>query len=472
MSYHALDHVILLIQEIIHHCCLAFLLLECIINETKVKMESFFSRSMSGPPFEGNEEKKFEFCRYGSFKDWPCECPVYPSRLASAGFFATGNGDEVVCYVCGARKAGWKDGDDPGAIHRQLSGDCQFFSENFEGNVPISASEVIGNEISNDQRLSDLQRLLESTSLGESLNAEEGVNRNNATDNEENLDENSNRICSLENTNVANAGVVTTGSETVVTENDRSSPSVQNSVNPISSQSEDQSSMTRSKSSDSVSSNTSRSSIATASNVSDSARIHSQVSAGSRNMGSKKNQGMDIPPPTGAAIGPLRFERNRLATFKKWPSGAKVSAADLAKCGFSYTGSGDRVQCVFCKGILRNWEEGDRPHIEHRKHFPRCALVLGIDSGNVPLPPGQTPRQYTSTQGGSRPVLNVAEGGINMQSLGVTTDRPKHSQFAIEAQRVASFHNWPAYKHQTPQQLAEAGFFYAGMVHIYYYSSR
>jgi hypothetical protein len=46
--------------------------------------------------------------------------------------------------------------------------------------------------------------------------------------------------------------------------------------------------------------------------------------------------------------------------------------------------------------------------------------------------------------------------------LGIVTDRPKHPQMAVEATRIASYTAWPTGKHQTPQQLAKAGFFYAG----------
>lgn len=43
-----------------------------------------------------------------------------------------------------------------------------------------------------------------------------------------------------------------------------------------------------------------------------------------------------------------------------------------------------------------------------------------------------------------------------------TSERPHHTNYAIESIRIISFNNWPQFKHQTPQQLAEAGFFYAG----------
>ena len=46
--------------------------------------------------------------------------------------------------------------------------------------------------------------------------------------------------------------------------------------------------------------------------------------------------------------------------------------------------------------------------------------------------------------------------------LGIVTDRPKHPNMAIEATRIGSYTSWPTGKSQTPQQLAKAGFFYAG----------
>ena len=42
----------------------------------------------------------------------------------------------------------------------------------------------------------------------------------------------------------------------------------------------------------------------------------------------------------------------------------------------------DRVQCVFCRGSLHKWEEGDNPMTEHAKMFPSCRFVKGLECGN------------------------------------------------------------------------------------------
>ena len=43
--------------------------------------------------------------------------PVYPTILANLEFFATGRGDEVECFRCGARISNWRPGDDPTRRH-------------------------------------------------------------------------------------------------------------------------------------------------------------------------------------------------------------------------------------------------------------------------------------------------------------------------------------------------------------------
>ena len=32
--------------------------------------------------------------------------------------------------------------------------------------------------------------------------------------------------------------------------------------------------------------------------------------------------------------------------------------------------------CIFCRGILRNWEPDDIPDSEHSRHFGSCPFVL------------------------------------------------------------------------------------------------
>ncbi|XP_052243809.1 baculoviral IAP repeat-containing protein 3-like isoform X1 [Dreissena polymorpha] len=399
-------------------------------------MESYFERKINGLPFSENEENKYEFHRLLSFKDWPPEIPVFAIRLARAGFYHIGQGNKVKCFVCGIEKSDWHDNDNPQEIHQTLNPECLFLSENQLHNVPF-------------QNQNDLTSTPFLERLGSILDSREGSEDN------------------VQNTAYG-------------TINEHSEYSSLSSARPlISSQSayclstNREQTVPRSHSSGNLHQSLApqRTCENTCPSVVDAAVPHSEPVS---HTNERRNQsdsttashGGEIPPPTSAALGPLRFERNRLKTFKDWPSTCPISAGELAKQGFQYTGIGDRVQCIFCKGVLRNWVEGDRPHIEHRKHFPCCPLVLGLRIGNIPLPLSQnhvpaTTAQQTDLCSNIADALN--RNGLNSEHLGIITDRPKHPLYAIESQRLRSFHGWPPYRHQTPQQLAEAGFWYAGM---------
>jgi len=79
----------------------------------------------------------------------------------------------------------------------------------------------------------------------------------------------------------------------------------------------------------------------------------------------------------------LKDERTRLNTFSNWSRDSHVTAVELARNGMFYTGSNDKVQCVFCRGYLHGWAPGDVVADEHRKFFPSCPIVTAVDCGNV-----------------------------------------------------------------------------------------
>lgn len=40
---------------------------------------------------------------------------------------------------------------------------------------------------------------------------------------------------------------------------------------------------------------------------------------------------------------------------------------------------------MFCKGVVGEWEEGDTPLTEHKKHFPHCPFICDLPVGNIPI---------------------------------------------------------------------------------------
>ncbi|XP_045195929.2 baculoviral IAP repeat-containing protein 3-like [Mercenaria mercenaria] len=92
------------------------------------------------------EFMNYEWGRYESFKDFPLDSPARPMRLASNGFYYTGTKDTVECFSCKLKYSDWKEGDEPDALHKFLSPDCNFIKGFDSTNVPIhSTSESISN---------------------------------------------------------------------------------------------------------------------------------------------------------------------------------------------------------------------------------------------------------------------------------------------------------------------------------------
>ena len=75
----------------------------------------------------------------------------------------------------------------------------------------------------------------------------------------------------------------------------------------------------------------------------------------------------------------LESERVRLSTFHDWPSTSCKSPSDLARNGFFYTGSADKVRCAYCRKCLQNWTTDDVIAREHRSNFPDCPFVCRLN---------------------------------------------------------------------------------------------
>ncbi|XP_078740018.1 baculoviral IAP repeat-containing protein 7-B-like [Lampetra fluviatilis] len=134
-----------------------------------------------------------------------------------------------------------------------------------------------------------------------------------------------------------------------------------------------------------------------------------------------------VPPPP-PSPSEMHAESARLLSFSEgWPESSPVRPADLARAGLYRVGPDDLVACFRCGGAMRRWKAGDDTVREHARHFPACAV-------KAPLPP--------ATQDGARSTLS-----------------PKMHSFRA---RSKSFASWPNTANVSPQELANAGFYYSG----------
>lgn len=98
-----------------------------------------------------------------------------------------------------------------------------------------------------------------------------------------------------------------------------------------------------------------------------------------------KQKNQDIAPQPRDLAKLYAAESERLKTFNDWPTYAVVDKEELAKNGFIYLHVNDRVQCVFCRGVLSDWEQGDIVANEHKTHCPECPFAFGYETSNIPL---------------------------------------------------------------------------------------
>lgn len=456
----------------------------------KRPLESYFEGVVEETGFE-NFDMKFELLRLGTFVNWPGSCPVQAIRLAAAGFYFTSDNDKVLCFICKQGKNHWKAGDIPLTIHRRLSPQCPFIlnenKENFSpvlpenwklsdkfnrikhlfsthgtsnpntGSMAVGGLAAAGGSDEQNEPLSGKSESSDSGSFSDRIHAERSlpeVQPKNEPDNT------SNTLPRLPaQTGVSDQLRLSLSSGSLSSSGSDSSTMVKESV---ASGGSSQTALASSAQNRTQSDRENKTLPPMKSGGKSQNQPVSGLAIGGSDIGSRGQ--FDNLGTLSASVrdgGPLKIERNRLESFRNWPANANVNPQDLAKSGFFYTGQGDRVQCVFCRGILRNWDPGDIPHIEHRNKYARCPFMLGMSVGNVPMSANQSPHQSTTVNRGAH-FLN--QGPSSMESLGISTERPKHPNYAIEGNRITTFNNsnWPAYKHQTPKLLAQAGFFYAG----------
>ena len=158
----------------------------------------------------------------------------------------------------------------------------------------------------------------------------------------------------------------------------------------------------------------------------------------------------------------MNREEDRLKTFSSWTTSV-VEKNLLAKYGFYYKGSGDCVECIFCKVVISSWDIGDDPLKEHIHWAPSCPLLLNKAHSNIPLDSNladQLPSSQFIKQ--IKPQPSAKENQATEQIVLTGRDKQRHPKFSDSADRLKSYENWPTALNQKPEKLSEAGLFYLG----------
>ncbi|KAK6172083.1 hypothetical protein SNE40_018041 [Patella caerulea] len=365
---------------------------------------------------------KYEWMRLGSFKSFPRQSEGRPIKLAKAGFVFTGTRDDTVtCFTCGVTKNSWLKYEDPLQIHKDLNPRCNFINNTCE-NVGILVPEVIIYD--------KILKTLHDSYIGGNTETPGGNSRHDRNTLKHRVEEQVRQ---------------------------QATPANNTQINDHSRGHEHQHSLSV--------------------QIQPEDRLESDVR--SRMLPNESMSSASVVLTGDSTRQTMVVEEARLRTFGNWPRSLAVRPTELARAGFYYLGSADRVQCAFCRGILRDWEEAESPVAEHWRYFSSCEFLRGSNRSNVPIIPNDTyihdyvsAHPLSSTDEDVRTATILKTSNLNIvanntratvDDLGIITQLASFPNQAILATRVATFINWPR-QSPTPskEEIAEAGFFYLG----------
>ncbi|KAM3911879.1 E3 ubiquitin-protein ligase XIAP isoform 1-T2 [Leptodactylus fuscus] len=164
-------------------------------------------------------------------------------------------------------------------------------------------------------------------------------------------------------------------------------------------------------------------------------------------------------------------ETIRLASFTDFPSSCPISAPALARAGFYYTGTEDRVACFSCKAAVQGWHHGDTAIGKHRKISPNCKFINSFSSIQTQAPGSQFSGPHLVNNCATNDLAHGSNSEIQTDFLlrtGRIVDEsvpkfPKYINMCSEEARLKTFKNWPSYVRLTAKELANAGLFYTGV---------
>lgn len=88
--------------------------------------------------------------------------------------------------------------------------------------------------------------------------------------------------------------------------------------------------------------------------------------------------------PDGPKGEEFRSVEKRFESFKyKWSKEFLVPASELAKNGFFYSGTADKVTCAYCGVSIKNFARNDTAYGEHMRRSPDCAFLKGVNEQEV-----------------------------------------------------------------------------------------
>ncbi|VDI68390.1 baculoviral IAP repeat-containing protein 2/3 [Mytilus galloprovincialis] len=282
---------------------------------------------------------QFEGARFATFSTFPHIPGIFATRLAEAGFYYSGSGNEVVCFSCGVRYNSWKRHDSAFEIHKRISPNCSFLSdERVKHNL---GNQNMGGSVDNKTKKEEHYQSARAATRSDNTSSPHDTMQHDKNYND--LASGPSHVRNPTDSRLNAETVASRGIFTNTTENMVSTPKREQKV----------------KKSNATS---------TGNEFKESTSLLME--------GTQSSELLEI----GVCLDKAKYQKyvirsKRLDSFKHWPSYLTQTPEDMATAGFFFTGIEDHCRCFFCGGGLRNWEPGDQPWVEHARWYQNCVFV-------------------------------------------------------------------------------------------------
>lgn len=329
-------------------------------------------------PASGNMQ--FEGARFATFATFPHVPGIFATRLAEAGFYYSGSGNEVVCFSCGVRYSSWRHHDSAFEIHKRISPNCSFISDEAvkrkEGNQNID--ESVDNKIKEEKIC---QNASAETSSGNTTSLHDKIQRDK---NYKDFVSGTSQLSYPTDSRLNAETVVTHG---ILTNNNQNLVSTSKREQQVQ-----------------------KSGATTTGNELKESNSRSALLMEGTSSSELLEIGMCLDK---AKYPKYAIRSKRLDSFKQWPSYLTQTPEEMTAAGFFFTGIEDHCRCFFCGGGLRNWEPDDQPWTEHARWYSNCAFVRQIK--------GETFIDEVQSNG-YQPVLQESEDLVNKNTCSKRPD--------------------------------------------------
>ncbi|XP_076084112.1 baculoviral IAP repeat-containing protein 2-like isoform X2 [Mytilus galloprovincialis] len=317
------------------------------LNILPVTLNTYFDSLSSGSAISTDESMSNGLLRLHSFNNFPRTVDIFVSNLSKAGFYFTGNDDNVQCYACGITYRNWKRGDIPLEIHRRLSPLCPHLRNCNSVAIDTNRQQHITSQDARLRNIPTQSVSIPSITLQQSIGIQQSG-----------LSEDRNLRPITQNSTIDLSGA--TGQTQSIGNDTIRYAEPKPNRNAVNLEHDDNNKDTFSEP---EVNNTLTHGACGCYESSSSSRI-------SNNTTSSFDIDLDNPRyPNYAAL------QVRISSFQGWPSYLDQTPKQMATAGFLFAGYQDYTRCFFCGGGLRNWEAGDDPWVEHARWFPKCSYL-------------------------------------------------------------------------------------------------